>query len=374
MAGIYLHIPFCKQACHYCDFHFSTNLTQKSEMVKALVREIELQKLYLENEKIETIYFGGGTPSMLNSNELAAILDALHKNFTINTDVEITVEANPDDISQSKLFEFKNLNINRLSLGIQTFNDEKLIWMNRAHSSREAIEALNLCFEKGFDNLTIDLIYGLPSENHSLWENDLDIISKYPIPHISAYNLTIEPKTAFGKWQKTGKIKEASDEFSAQQMQILIERLTNLKFIHYEISNFAKEGHFSKHNTAYWQDKKYLGIGPSAHSYNIVSRQANIANNAHYIKSIQSNVVPFEIEILSEKDKANELILTGLRTIWGFELNKIHEFTALDKTNFSDKIEKFESQNLIEKTGGNICLTLKGKFYADNIASDLFFD
>jgi oxygen-independent coproporphyrinogen III oxidase len=374
MAGIYLHIPFCKQACHYCDFHFSTNIDTKEALIKALVKEIELQKAYLDGEIVETIYFGGGTPSLLDVSELALVMNSLYYHFNIAQNAEITLEANPDDIGKEKLLLLKSLNINRLSVGIQTFNANFLKWMNRAHNAQQAIEVLDLCFDAGFENISIDLIYGLPAENHSIWENDLDTVLKYKIPHISAYNLTIEPQTAFGKWQKNGKLIEASNEFAAVQMQILMDRLVANDFIHYETSNFAKEGHFSKHNTAYWLDKNYVGIGPSAHSYNGTSRQFNVSNNGKYIQAVEQNKLPFEIEILTDKDKANELIMTGLRAIWGLDLEKIDQLQSLKKEKFEIGIAKYIDVELAMKEGNYLKLTPKGKFYADKIASELFFE
>ncbi|MFN0049654.1 MAG: radical SAM family heme chaperone HemW [Cytophagales bacterium] len=374
MAGIYLHIPFCKQACHYCDFHFSTSIGTKSALVNALVKEIGLQKAYLDGEIVETIYFGGGTPSMLDISELALVLNSLYCHFNVAQNAEITLEANPDDINIEKLLLLKSLNINRLSIGIQTFDANFLKWMNRAHNAQQAIEALHSCFDAGFANISIDLMYGLPAENHSILENDLDTILKYKIPHISAYNLTIEPQTAFGKLQKNGKLAEASNEFAAVQMQMLIDRLVANDFIHYETSNFAKEGHFSKHNTAYWLDKKYVGIGPSAHSYNRTSRQFNVSNNGKYIQAIEQNKIPFEIEILTEKDKANEFIMTGLRTSWGLDLEKIDQLHSLKKEKFELGIAKYIELELAITDGNYLKLTSKGKFYADKVASELFFD
>ncbi len=374
MAGIYIHVPFCKQACHYCDFHFSTNLNAKSDLVNALASEIAMQQKYLQGEIVETIYLGGGTPSLLSEAELATILNQVYKSFQLADDVEITLEANPDDISITKLSEYKNLRINRLSVGIQSFNTDYLKWMNRAHNGEEATRALELCFESGFENITADLIYGIPSNTHLNWQHDLATILKYPIPHISAYNLTIEPQTAFGKWQKNGELNEASNEFSSIQMQMLIETLTAHHFIHYEISNFAKEGHFSKHNTAYWLDKKYLGIGPSAHSYNGISRQANIANNAQYISSIQKNSIPFELELLSESEKANELLLTGLRAIWGVNLAKLFALHSLNFDSFHKTVESYTNKGLTVVENNQLKLTIEGRFFADKIAADLFFD
>jgi len=373
MAGIYIHVPFCKQACHYCDFHFSTQLNAKSEMVKAIVCEIRLQKNYLESENVETIYFGGGTPSMLSMAELDSILNVIYQYFSVDVDAEITLEANPDDISKSKLTDYKALKINRLSIGIQTFNNDVLRWMNRAHNAEEAIKALELCFDAGFENLSADLIYGIPSENHAAWQYDLKTILKYHIPHISAYNLTIEPQTAFGKWQKTGKLKEASNEFGTVQMEMLMESLSNAGFIHYEISNFAKEGHFSKHNTAYWLDKKYLGIGPSAHSYNGTSRQANVANNLKYVQSIQQNSVPFELELLSQSEKANELMLTGLRAIWGVSLVQLFALHSLNFDSFNRTVESYTNKGLTVIQNDRLKLTKEGRYFADKIAADLFF-
>lgn len=373
MAGIYIHIPFCKKACHYCDFHFSTNYSQKEVLIKSIVKEAEVQKAYLNNETVKTIYIGGGTPSVLTKNELNQIFDAIYKYYSVESSAEITLEANPDDITQEKLLEFKKLGINRLSLGLQTFHQPFLEWMNRAHTSVESEQALKLCLENGFENLTVDLIYSIPSENHDILKSDLDKLLSFDISHISAYSLTIEPNTAFGRWQKKGKLLVATDDFSATQMKMVSQTLTNAGFEHYEISNFAKQGKYSKHNTSYWKNEKYLGLGPSAHSYNQESRQYNVANNVAYIKGIESGKAVYETEILTKQNKANELIMTGLRTMWGVDLSRLKAFNGLDFTDFDKQCLLLKSKSLVDVDNNQLKLTQEGKLYADGVASQLFF-
>jgi oxygen-independent coproporphyrinogen-3 oxidase len=373
MAGIYIHIPFCKQACHYCDFHFSTSLSNKKELVNSILLEIELQKQYLDNEPIETIYFGGGTPSLLTEHELGLILNMIAKYNTISLNPEITMEANPDDINLKSLKSFKSLDINRLSIGIQTFYDQHLRWMNRAHSSLEAQQSVVLAKEADFNNLTIDLIYGIPFEDHSIWENDLEQAIKLDVNHISAYNLTIEDKTVFGKWKKTDKLTEVSDEFAATQFEMLIDTLSSNGLVQYEISNFARENAYSRHNSSYWKRAKYLGLGPSAHSYNGISRQSNISNNGKYINALFEGKLPFTLEVLSEKDKANDHLITSLRTIWGADLNYLSQFTSLDFSEFQKTSNQYISSGKLVKINDMLILTQSGKFIADRIIGDLFF-
>jgi oxygen-independent coproporphyrinogen-3 oxidase len=374
MAGIYIHIPFCKKACHYCDFHFSTNTASKSEMVNAIVKEIELQKNYLENENVETIYFGGGTPSLLEQEELFEILNAIAKNFSINHSPEITLETNPDDISQNKLHQWRQAGINRLSIGIQSFFQEHLQWMNRAHSSIQAFNSVILSQDSGFNNLTIDLIYGFPGLSNQQWAKNLENAIKLNVKHISSYCLTVEEKTALYHFVKNGQVSLPSDEQSLFQFEYMVNYLLQNGFEHYEISNFAQPHFFSKHNSNYWKGKSYLGVGPSAHSFNGYSRQWNIRNNAEYIRRINENIIWFEKEELTEETCYNEYVMTSLRTQWGCDLMLIK--SKFGEKYFNHILHHAEPYIKTEKLVCNenvLKLPLSGKLIADKIASDLFW-
>lgn len=373
MAGIYIHIPFCKQACHYCDFHFSTSLQNKDAFLNALKKEIGLQKNYLKSESISTIYFGGGTPSLLSKTELLEIFDCLKKNFQINTDAEITLEANPDDLTEDKIKELKDTPINRLSVGIQSFYDEDLKLMNRAHSAEESIKAVKLAQENGFENITIDLIYGIPGLTNHRWRNNLQIAFALDVNHISAYCLTVEPKTVLAHQIKTGIVKNVDEQHGSEQFEIMLEAMHNNDFIQYEISNFCKNGAFSKHNSNYWKKEKYLGLGPSAHSYNGGSRQWNISNNALYIQSIEKGELNFEKEVLSIEQRYNEYVMTTLRTIWGLDLEYLEHNFGKDYLEYCLKeVEQYiKSENVLAEEN-KLYLSDKGKLIADKIASDLF--
>lgn len=378
---LYLHIPFCKQACHYCDFHFSTTLHSKKEMVEAICREIELQKGYLPTRTLETIYFGGGTPSLLTQHELAQIFDTIHQFFTVESGAEITLEANPDDISAEKLMIWKPY-INRLSIGLQSFYEPYLRFMNRAHNAVESERSVKLAQDYGFNNLTIDLIYGMSQahlgmvptvSDEQLWQQDLDKAIALGTPHISAYNLTIEPKTALGHWLKKGKIKPVDEELSARHFGQMVQSLTQAGYEQYEISNFAKNGHYACHNSSYWKRRPYLGVGPSAHSFNGISRQYNVSNNALYLLGIQAKKPVFELEELSVFDQVNDYILTSLRTIWGCDLAVIWDIGKIDLLEEQKVyIEKFLEKNWVEVRSNVLYITEKGKLFADRIASDLF--
>ncbi len=372
---LYIHIPFCKQACHYCDFHFSTNLAQKVKMIDAICEEIELRKSYLSDNTLKTIYFGGGTPSLLSEKELDKLFTCIHKYFKVVANAEITLEANPDDLSDKNFKIFKSLGINRLSIGIQSFNENHLKFMNRAHNSKEALDCVNLAKDAGFDNISIDLIYGIPFENHTALENDIILAKQLEVSHISAYCLTIEPKTTFGKWVKTNKIKPIDESFAAEQFNILMDGLNNGGYEQYEISNFARNGNYSKHNSSYWSGKPYLGLGPSAHSFDGESRQNNISNNNLYIKGIDDRDLNISKEILSIFDKTNEYLMTSLRTIWGCNLKKIEEISGnLFFDQNASALKKYLDKNWITKNGETINLTQNGKYFADLIASDLFIE
>lgn len=373
MAGIYIHIPFCKQACHYCDFHFSTQQHFRVDLVKALIRELEWQSEYLLNEPINTIYFGGGTPSLLLLTEIESILNAIHTRFAVNPLAEITLEANPDDLTKEKLHQLLSSGINRLSIGIQSFDDTVLKFLNRTHSAEEAILSLHLAREVGFKNISIDLIYSIPGQNQNMWLGNIKKAIRLQPEHVSCYTLTIEAKTVFGKWAKSGKLKSVDEEFSAQEFELLMSEMHQADYQHYEISNFCKPGFASKHNSSYWQQEKYLGIGPSAHSYNGQTRQFNVSNNAQYIKSINEGKVPFELEILTRENKINEYLFTSLRTSWGCNLDYVSNAWGHDiKTVNAEYLKELEARHLVIIEDTILKLTHQGKFVADKIASDLF--
>lgn len=375
MAGIYLHIPFCKQACHYCDFHFSTQQDNKTELVQALCQELALQKNYLGNEAVETIYLGGGTPSLLSEKELGDLFHSIHKHFAVTEDAEITLEANPDDLSLENLQAFKKAGINRLSIGIQSFDNAILKFLNRAHSAKEATDCVNLARKVGFGNISIDLIYAIPSQSDDLWIKNIEQAIALSPEHVSAYSLTIEEKTVFGNWLKKGKLKIESDEAAAGQMEILMNLLGDAGYEHYEISNFCRPDYYSRHNSSYWKQKKYLGIGPSAHSYNGSSRQFNIKNNSLYIQSLSQGKIPFEIETLSRANLINEYLLTTLRTSWGCDLNYLVTHFSFDlSVDRKKEIDQFQLLGLIEGKENVLVLTQKGKLLADKIAADFFVE
>ena len=372
MSGIYIHIPFCKQACHYCDFHFSTSMKKKEEMVLALVKELEFRKDEFQNEVVETIYFGGGTPSELSINDIRFLINSVYQNYNVNENPEITLEANPDDLDEETIIQYSNSPINRLSIGVQSFFDDDLQLMNRAHNSEEAKKCLAFA-TKHFDNISIDLIYGMPNMSNEKWLHNIETALSFTIPHISSYALTVEPKTALHKMIKLGTISALEDDIAQQHFHILIDKLQENGFVHYELSNFGKPDYFSKNNTAYWLGKKYIGIGPSAHSFNGKSRSWNVSNNSLYLKAIAENKVPSETEILSETDQYNEYIMTGLRTIWGVSLQRIEtEFGSSYLDYLQQQAEKFISDNLLEVENNILKTTKKGKFLSDGIASDLF--
>lgn len=375
MAGIYIHIPFCKQACHYCNFHFSASTKLVEPMVEAICKEIELQQYFFEdpNQIIDTIYFGGGTPSLLPTQNTAQILATINKYFTLSPTIEVTLEANPDDISIEKLAAFKSMGINRLSMGVQSFVDEDLIWMNRAHRSEAAVEAIKLAQEVGISNISIDLIYGIPTLTNKNWIHNIDKAIAIGVQHLSCYALTVEPKTALSALIQKGAKEDIDTSVQAAHFNILLERTIQAGYEQYEFSNFALKGFRSKHNTSYWQQKKYLGIGPSAHSFTGNSRQWNIANNALYISSIGNNAVPFESEKLSAATKYNEYMMTSLRTIEGCSYAYLEEKfgnKAIVRTKkiAADYIDKCQ---LIEQ-GDYLQATAKGKFFLDGIAADFF--
>lgn len=372
MAGIYLHIPFCKQACFYCDFHFSTSLKKKDELISCMQKELVLRKNELQNETIETIYFGGGTPSLLTTKEIQSILKTIQANFSLIDNPEITLEANPDDLSETKILELAESSINRLSIGVQSFFEDDLKLMNRAHNANEAKNCLSIATQY-FDNITVDLIYGIPNMTNERWKENLQTLFEFGINHISSYALTVEDKTALDSFIKQGKYPPLNEELAKTHFEILVAETQKEGFVHYEISNFGKPNFFSKHNTSYWQGKKYIGIGPSAHSFNQTQRSWNVANNAKYIKSIQDNVLPNEIESLSVNDQFNEYIMTGLRTIWGVSLEKIkNDFGEEYQNILENNSKKFIKQDLLYIENQTLKTTAKAKFLADGLASELF--
>jgi len=375
MPGIYLHIPFCKKACHYCDFHFSTTPHYKDEILKAIRSEISLRKDYLGNEKIETIYFGGGTPSLLSADELQLLILEITDNYDVSSSAEITLEANPDDLSPQKVRELRQTPINRFSIGIQSFFEDDLKWMNRAHTAREAHSAVKRVQDAGFENITTDLIYGFPLLSDEKWEYNIHQLIELQVPHISSYSMTVEPATALSHFIKTGKQKPMDENQSAAQFIVLMDLLQEAGFEHYEISNFAKPGMYSRHNSNYWEGVKYLGIGPSAHSYNGESRQWNISNNMKYTEAIEMKKIPAEHEILELKDRVNEYIMTSLRTSKGMDLEKISKNFGSDyATEIRGGLEPLIDKNWIIDKDQVIILTREGKLFADHIASELFIN
>ncbi|WP_179351258.1 radical SAM family heme chaperone HemW [Winogradskyella vidalii] len=372
MSGIYIHIPFCKQACHYCDFHFSTSLKKKDELIEALVKELELRKDEFKNTKVATIYFGGGTPSLLSNEELQTLIDAVYQYYSVVDAPEITLEANPDDLSKARIKEFSKSRINRLSIGIQSFFESDLKLMNRAHNAEEA-KACLVEATKYFDNISLDLIYGIPKASNAQWLSNIETALSFNVPHISSYALTVEPKTALASFIKKGIIDNVDDEQAHEQFHILKDKLEASGYVHYELSNFGKEGYFSENNSAYWQGKSYLGIGPSAHSFNGKTRSWNVKNNSKYIQAIAQNELPMETETLTPTDQYNEYVMTGLRTIWGVSFTKVEQdFGADFKAYLMSESKVFINQHLLYIEDAHLRVTKKGQFLCDGIASELF--
>lgn len=381
MAGIYIHIPFCKQACYYCNFHFSTSLALKDEIVNSLISEIHIRgnsheeeiAIISKEEIIETIYFGGGTPSMLNTKEILQILSAIDEQYTVADNAEITLEANPDDINLEKLRQWRSIGINRLSIGIQSFRENDLKWMNRAHDATQAIECISLARQAEFDNFSIDLIFGIPGLSNADWENNVRTVIELEVPHVAGYALTVEPKTALQKMIALKKKENVNSDEQAAQYMILMQMMQNAGYEHYEISNFAKPGYRSQHNSSYWQGKKYIGIGPSAHSFNGKMRMWNKANNIYYHRSVLQKIIPFEKEILSISGQLDEYIMISLRTIEGMSLSYIEaHFSKEDRV----RIEQILLSQLIPgqfiQKEDHIILTREGKLLADAISVKLF--
>lgn len=376
MVGIYIHIPFCKKACFYCDFHFSVSLKHKADLVAAIQKELVRRKTYFEpNEKIASIYFGGGTPSVLLFHEIDEILGAVYENYTVSPQVEITFECNPDDLSLEYLKMLKMVGINRLSIGLQSFNEEHLTWMNRSHTALQSIQCVHDAAIVGFKDITIDLIYGLPHLQNEEWRATIKKALALPINHLSAYSLTMEENTPYHKLVQQKKYQEPDEDFTSGHYDILIEEIDAAGWQHYEVSNFCKNDNYSKHNTAYWQQKKYLGVGPSAHSYDLQSRSFNVSNNAMYLEYIAANKKTYEIEELTAQNRLNETLLTGLRAIWGVDLAEIlktHNYDILKL--YAEELAYWQSVNWVQLHGTILRLTDKGLLFADYIASELFAD
>lgn len=375
LSGIYIHIPFCKRACHYCDFHFSTNSNHMEPMANAICKELEMRKGFFgSQEVVKTIYFGGGTPSLMPTDLLEKIIEQISRHYVTDLE-EVTLEANPDDLSASNLENWKSLGIDRLSIGIQTFDEKVLRFYNRAHTREESILAIERAKAAGFGKLSIDLIYGFPANDHGIFLADLEMALKQDPGHISSYCLTVEPKTVLGNWETKGKFQSASEDFAAEQFEILMDKLESAGYIQYEISNFGKPGNFALHNSNYWKSVPYLGIGPSAHSFDGRNRGANVANNALYIKGIENGPSPYAVEPLAAADIVNEYILTSLRTIWGLDINRVSSLSGVDFMAEKAKLlDKLYSEQLLVLKDNHLFLTRKGKFLADSIAASLFIE
>tara|TARA_B110000971_G_scaffold40773_1_gene39949 strand:- start:2840 stop:3967 length:1128 start_codon:yes stop_codon:yes gene_type:complete len=373
MAGIYIHIPFCKQACNYCDFHFSTTLKMKASFVDALLIEIDLRKTVFDQETIHSIYFGGGTPSLLSDLDLARIFDKIYSSFLVSPMAEVTLEANPDDLSRSKIVQLKNTPINRLSIGIQSFRDQDLKFMNRAHNSKEALYSIKMCKQEGFTNLSIDLIYGTPGMDNSAWLENLNTAFDLNIPHVSSYALTVEPKTQLHYQILNKTVPNVSENNSAEQFSVLMNQMSKNGYEHYEISNFCKPGAYSKHNSSYWKKDRYLGLGPSAHSFYDNKRLWNVSNNAQYIKSLKVNSLPLQEETLTLENRYNEYVMTSLRTIWGCSIPIIQkDFSNELAVYFRKEINEYVKENYVFVKNEVYYLSESGKLLADKITADLF--
>lgn len=373
MAGIYFHIPYCKQACYYCDFHFSTYRKTKPDVLQAIHNELNLRKDYLQGASIDTIYFGGGTPSLLKPEELEKIIGKIFQDHNVNPHAEITIEANPDDLNKSKILAFKDLGFNRLSIGIQSFNDRILSYLNRGHRSADSLQAIKYARMAGFGNLNTDLIYAITKDYMRVLKEDLAILTQIRPAHISTYSLTIEPKTVFGNWHEKQKIDIPSGDQTADEYEYITHMLHRHGYDHYEVSNFAQPGYISKHNSNYWKGIPYLGIGPSAHSFDGRTRQANVRNNSKYLKALADNIIPAEKEQLTLYDRINEQILTGLRTKWGVDILNIEKTYGIDFLGYNKNyIMNLVNLDLATFNNGKLQLTNKGLCIADKICSDLF--
>ena len=372
MSGIYLHIPYCKQACYYCDFHFSTNLKTKNDLIDAIHKEIAIQRNYLGSDQISTIYFGGGTPSLLTADALASIIKCIHDNFKIEANPEITLEANPDDLNEAKLKELKRIGINRLSVGIQSFDNKLLKFFNRAHDAEMAKNCIAAAKDIGFENISVDLIFAAPNQTIAALESDLDQMIALAVPHVSIYGLTIEKDTVFGKWFEQNKLHPLDDDNAARQLELIMKMLEASGYEQYEISNFCQPGFRSRHNSSYWHGQKYLGIGPGAHSFNGHSRQFNVANNVRYINFLTNDEPSYSVEKLTRNEQINEYILTQIRLQEGIDCNELKSKFSYDlKKERIALIKELESRNMIESDKNYLRLTSNGKLLADFITEKL---
>ena len=372
MAGIYVHIPFCKKRCSYCDFHFSTTFSSyRDKLIAAICLELEIRKTELTGIPVETIYFGGGTPSLLSKKELAAIMSAIRAHFEVSVNPEITFEVNPDDATTENLRDWKAIGINRLSIGLQSFQETDLAWMNRSHSTQQGETAVRLAQGLGFDNISIDLIYGLPELSNEQWLSHLNRALSLNVQHISSYCLTIEPKTALNDFVAKGKLSRPTEDQQSEQFDLLVQTLGQSGFEHYEISNFAKDQKYAKHNSSYWNFTPYVGVGPSAHSFNGQQRRWNVANNTKYYQEVGKNDAWFEVETLSASEKWNEYFLTGLRTKWGILKRSIRDLGGFNTTELN-QLETYLRTDLMMENKENYVLTEKGKLQADGIAASFF--
>lgn len=372
MAGIYVHIPFCKKRCSYCDFHFSTTFSSyREKLIAAICLELDLRKSELNGIPVETVYFGGGTPSLLTKDELSDILLAVRHSYHLIEEPEITFEVNPDDATEAHLIAWSELGINRLSIGLQSFQESDLTWMNRSHSNQQGKTAVRLAQAQGFDNISIDLIYGLPELSNEQWLSHLNQALELNVQHISSYCLTIEPKTALNHFVAKGKLSRPTEDQQSEQFDLLVSTLANAGFEHYEISNFAKNQKYAKHNSAYWNFSPYVGVGPSAHSFNGHQRRWNVANNTKYFQQVGKSQEWFEVETLSASEKWNEYFLTGLRTKWGILKRSIMDLGGFNASELA-QLETYLSTDLIKENQENFVLTEKGKLQADGISSSFF--
>lgn len=372
MAGIYIHIPFCKQACHYCNFHFSTSLHQKDALLQALHRELKERKNYVGEQEIKTVYFGGGTPSLLSAQEILSLWEVITAHYTLASNLEVTLEANPDDLTIPYLKSLTTTPINRFSIGVQSFFDEDLQFMNRAHEGQQAVACIQAAQDWGFNNLTIDLIYGTPTTSHQQWRANLKQAFELQVPHISCYALTVEPKTALAHFVEHGKVAKVEDDHIADQFEILLKEMSLQGYEQYEISNFCLPSYYAQHNSNYWKGEHYLGVGPAAHSFNGFSRQWNIAHNPKYIKALETGTIYWEIENLTPKDQFNEYIMTALRTKWGVEIEHLETWGLASKNWFEKKAKQFIKMGWMEKRKTSYSLTDQGKLVSNTIISDLF--
>ena len=374
MAGIYVHIPYCRQACSYCDFHFSTLLKNKSDLLRTIAAEIEMRRNYLKGERVDSIYFGGGTPSVMTSSEARMLLGSINRQFEVSSDAEVTLEANPDDLDLEKLNELRRLGFNRLSIGIQSFDEEVLQWMNRSHNATQALDAVAKAREAGFENLTVDMIYGIPGRDNQYWQSQMEQLLRLSVPHISAYALTVEKETMLDNWIRKGKTTAPDEDQAHEQFISLSESLTAAGYEHYELSNFARPGFRAVHNSAYWKSRPYLGVGPSAHSYDGNSRQWNVSNNRLYHLAIESGELNSERETLSMADHLNEKVMTALRTSDGLNLNEVdQQFGAEFRQHIMKEANMMLEEGRLELRGDQLHIPLKQRFYSDGIASALFY-